>query len=59
MRLFQNLIGNALKFRGEAAPRVEVRAEQREYEWLYSVRDNGVGFEPENAQRIFGIFQYP
>ena len=49
--------GNALKFRGEAAPCVDVRAEQGDSEWLYSVRDNGIGFEPENSQRIFGVFQ--
>jgi PAS domain S-box-containing protein len=56
-QLFQNLIGNAIKFHGERAPRVEVLAERRGAEWQFSVRDNGVGIDPEYADRIFVIFQ--
>ncbi|HEX6908932.1 MAG TPA: ATP-binding protein [Longimicrobium sp.] len=56
-QLLQNLVGNALKFRGEAPPRVHVGARRDGAEWIISVRDNGIGIAPEYAQRIFVIFQ--
>jgi signal transduction histidine kinase len=56
-QLFQNLIGNAIKFHGKEAPQVYLSAERRPTEWLFSVRDNGVGLDPEYAERIFVIFQ--
>lgn len=57
VRLFQNLIGNALKFRGEAPPMVHVSAQERGDHWLFSVSDNGMGIDPEYHERIFTIFQ--
>ncbi|MBA3610735.1 MAG: PAS domain S-box protein [Rubrobacter sp.] len=57
VQLFQNLLGNAIKFRGEAPPEVEVRAERRGEEWMFFVRDNGVGLETRFAERVFVIFQ--
>jgi signal transduction histidine kinase len=56
-RVFQNLIGNAIKFHGEAAPRVHISAERRGKEWVFSVRDNGIGMDPDQSERIFMIFQ--
>jgi signal transduction histidine kinase len=55
-RVFLNLIGNALKFRGSASPRVEVGAERRGHEWVVTVRDNGVGIAREDSARVFGMF---
>jgi PAS domain S-box-containing protein len=57
MQLFQNLLGNALKFRGEQPPCIHVSARQAGGEWVFSVRDNGIGIEPQYSQRIFMIFQ--
>ncbi|MEX2206054.1 MAG: ATP-binding protein [Myxococcota bacterium] len=56
-QLFQNLIGNALKFRGEEPPRIHVDAVRRDGEHVFSVRDNGIGFEAKHAEKIFVIFQ--
>jgi light-regulated signal transduction histidine kinase (bacteriophytochrome) len=56
-QLFQNLVGNAIKFQGEKQPRVHVSAHQGNGEWVFSVRDNGIGIDPEFKERIFVIFQ--
>lgn len=56
-QLFQNLIVNALKFRGEHPPRVDIRASRSGERWKISVRDHGIGISPEHAERIFVIFQ--
>jgi light-regulated signal transduction histidine kinase (bacteriophytochrome) len=56
-QVFGNLIGNSLKFRGEASPRVHISAERRGDEWVFSVADNGLGIDPDYADRIFVIFQ--
>ena len=57
LHLFQNLIGNAIKFRGKEPPRVHVFSESREEEWMFGVRDNGIGIAKEYFDRIFVIFQ--
>lgn len=56
-QLFQNLIGNAIKFHGKEPPRVHVSVELRNNEWQFSVLDNGIGVDPQYAERIFVIFQ--
>jgi signal transduction histidine kinase len=56
-QVFQNLIANALKFRGERSPRVEIQAEISGGMWQFSVADNGIGIDKENAGRLFQMFQ--
>jgi light-regulated signal transduction histidine kinase (bacteriophytochrome) len=56
MELLQNLVGNAIKFRSDDPLRVRVAAERGDGEWLFSVRDNGIGMDPEQSERIFKLF---
>jgi light-regulated signal transduction histidine kinase (bacteriophytochrome) len=55
--LLQNLLSNALKFRGQEPPRVHVSAQRQGAEWSFSVRDNGIGLAPQHAESIFQMFQ--
>lgn len=57
VQLLQNLVGNAVKYRGDAPPRVHVTADRRDDTWVLSVSDNGVGIAPADRERIFGLFQ--
>ncbi|MBD2465084.1 GAF domain-containing protein [Oscillatoria sp. FACHB-1407] len=56
-QLFQNLIGNAIKFHNCACPSVHITAQRQAEQWLFSVKDNGIGIDPQYAERIFVIFQ--
>jgi signal transduction histidine kinase len=56
-QLFQNLIGNAIKFRGKDPPHIHISASQNGIGWTFSIRDNGIGIAPEYVERIFIIFQ--
>lgn len=55
-RLFSNLIGNAVKYRGEARPEIRVSAERKTGMWEFSVADNGIGIDPEFREKVFDIF---
>lgn len=57
LQLFQNLIGNAIKSRRDEPPVVEARASPDEGDWVFSVRDNGIGIDPKHRTRIFQIFE--
>lgn len=57
VQLFQNLLANALKFRGPSDPVIRVTVEKGTSEWTFSVRDNGIGIAPEHAEIIFVIFK--
>ena len=56
-QLFQNLIGNAVKFRGAAPPKIHIDARRDGDAWRFSVRDNGIGIDPKSQERIFQVFQ--
>jgi PAS domain S-box-containing protein len=57
-QLFQNLIGNAIKYRSpERLPAVHVEAERQSENWVFSVADNGIGIDPEYKENIFGLFK--
>ena len=57
LQLFQNLIENAIKFRSDKPPAIHVSAERGEGEWVFSVKDNGIGIDPKYRDRLFVIFQ--
>ena len=56
VQLFQNLIGNAIKFHGKDTPQIRIRAEPQDAFWCFSVRDNGIGIPPENLGDVFTMF---
>jgi chemotaxis family two-component system sensor kinase Cph1 len=57
MQLFQNLIGNSIKYRSERAPKIHVSAAKTAEGWQFSVKDNGIGIDPAHAGRVFGMFK--
>src|SRR5207244_3527726 len=64
-RVFQNLIGNSIKYHGDEKPHVHISAKEQDDAWLFSFRDNGIGIDPKYHKQIFGVFkrlhgrQYP
>jgi light-regulated signal transduction histidine kinase (bacteriophytochrome) len=57
-QVFQNILSNALKYRRvQIAPEIDISARRQGAEWIISVRDNGIGFEPQYSEKIFGLFK--
>ena len=56
-QLFQNLLGNAMKFRAADPPKIHVGCEERNDVWVFTVTDNGIGLDPQYSERIFMMFQ--
>jgi PAS domain S-box-containing protein len=56
-QLLQNLLANAIKFHGDSSPRIHISARQEAGEWVIAVRDEGIGFDSQHAERIFKVFQ--
>lgn len=57
VQVFQNIISNAIKFRGSEPPRIHISAERKEKEWQFCVRDNGIGIDPKYNNRLFIVFK--
>jgi light-regulated signal transduction histidine kinase (bacteriophytochrome) len=58
IQLFQNLVGNAIKYQGPGVPKVNIAAARSsEKKWTFSVQDNGLGIDPQYFEKIFGVFQ--
>jgi len=57
LQLFQNLVANAIKFHNQAPTKIRVSAEKSGPEWIFAIKDNGIGIAPEHQKRIFSIFQ--
>jgi chemotaxis family two-component system sensor kinase Cph1 len=56
-RLLDNLIGNAIKYRSSGSPKIHISAERQINAWIFRIVDNGIGFEPQYADKIFCVFQ--
>jgi len=56
-QLFQNLIGNAIRYKGSEPPRIAVSAKEQGHEWLFSVEDNGIGIDPQYKEQVFDLFK--
>jgi light-regulated signal transduction histidine kinase (bacteriophytochrome) len=57
VQLFQNLVGNAIKYQRPGIPQVHISAVNRGQKWIFAVQDNGLGIDPQYFERIFGMFQ--
>ncbi len=57
IQLFENIIDNAIKFRGRKNPRIHISAKKGDNEYIFAVKDNGIGMEKQHLERIFNIFQ--
>jgi signal transduction histidine kinase len=59
VQVFQNLIGNAIRYSGKEIPKIHISAVRAGERWLFSVRDNGIGVAREDAERVFDMFERP
>ena len=57
VQVFQNLISNAIKYAGHTPPRIQIHATPHKNSWLFSIRDSGIGIDPQYQEQIFGLFK--
>ena len=57
VQLFQNIIGNAIKYRSQETPKIHISAIKEKNQYLFSIKDNGIGMSPKHLEKIFTIFQ--
>ncbi len=57
LQVFENLITNAIKFRGKKSPKIDISAKKSDKEWTFAVKDNGIGIKPEHQKQIFEVFK--
>ena len=57
MQVLENLITNAIKFRSKKSPKIDVSAQRDEKEWIFAVKDNGIGINPKHQEQIFEVFK--
>ncbi len=57
MQVFENLISNAIKFRGEEPPNIDISVQKGEKEWIFAFKDNGIGISPKHQEQIFEVFK--
>ena len=57
LRVFQNLITNALKFQGDKSPEINISTQKGQTEWIFSISDNGIGIKLEHQKKIFEVFK--
>ena len=57
VQLFQNLIGNAIKYHGKETPKIHISSDNVDDKYIFSIKDNGIGIDQQHLERIFTIFQ--
>jgi light-regulated signal transduction histidine kinase (bacteriophytochrome) len=57
VQVFQNLISNAIKYRRQETPQIQIFSQKQDYKWQFSIKDNGIGIKPDYFEQVFQIFR--